>query len=113
MEKSPDEQPKPVSDQTLSRDQFISRKARHPKIEQAEFNFKVGDNVFLKRDLSKLRGREMYKIIHIYTQEPNQEQMATVRKCENKFMSKNYEVKLAELKLATSNSISASDDTAP
>ena len=79
---------KPISDPTISKHQVKLRKARHPQVPQLEYNFKVGDNVFLKRDLSKLRGREMYKIVSFFQRHSDGENMAIVRKCENKFMSK-------------------------
>ena len=40
---------KPVSDSAISENQVELRRARHPKVPQLEYNFKVGDNVFLKR----------------------------------------------------------------
>ena len=77
---------------------------------QLEYNFKVGDNVFLKKDLSKLRGREMYKITNFFQRKSDGRKMAIIRKCENKFMSKDYEVTLAEMKLAIPNMVPVFDD---
>ena len=100
---------KHVSDRDISEIQLKLRKARHPKVvHQEDYDFKVGDNVFLKKDLSKLRGREIYKIIKIY--QKSSEAMATVRKCENKYLAKDYEVKLAEIKLAISSKAPAVED---
>ena len=101
---------KPISDPSISKHQVELRKARHPQVPQLEYNFKVGDNVFLKKDLSKLRGREMYKIISFFQRESDGGKMAIIRKCENKFMSKDYEVTLAEMKLAIPNMVPVFDD---
>ena len=101
---------RPVSDPTLSKQQVELRKARHPHVPQLEYDFKVGDNVFLKKDLSKLRGREMYKIVSFFQRQPDGGKMAIIRKFENKFMSKNYEVTLAEIKLAIPNIIPVSNN---
>ena len=43
---------KPVSDSIISDDQVVLRRARHPKVPQLEYDFKVGDNEFLKKDLN-------------------------------------------------------------
>ena len=59
--------PKEVDDEKLSKDQVEKRKAAHPINEKAKATFKtvpadvslkVGDHVFIKSDLSKLRVRE-------------------------------------------------------
>ena len=55
----------------------------------------MGDNVFLKADKSKLRGREAYKVVKLFLK--NDEKWATIQKCETKFMSKEYDVKFSEL----------------
>ena len=101
---------KPISDPKISKHQVELRKARHPQVPQLEYNFKVGDNVFLKKDLSKLRGREMYKIVSFFQRQSDGGKMAIIRKCENKFMSKDYEVTLAELKLAIPNMVPVFDN---
>ena len=49
----------------------------------------------MKRDISKLRGREIYKIVSLYRN--NSDDMATIRKSDDKFMAKDYEIKLAEI----------------
>ena len=88
---------KQVSDQELSDQQVNLRESRHPVIlpKKKQNFFRPGDNVFLKKDLSKLRGRESYIVVKIY--QTDTEAMATIRKNENKFMSKDYEVKVSEI----------------
>ena len=88
---------KQVSDQKLSEQQVNLRESRHPVIlpKENQNMFRAGDHVFLKKDLSKLRGRESYIVVRTY--QSDTETMATIRKNENKFMSKDYEVKVSEI----------------
>ena len=80
----------------MAEDQVKRQKERHPSsVNSRSFEVNVGDNVFIMQDKSKLRGRELYKIIKRF-QEDNEE-WAIICKCENKFMSKEYKVKLTEL----------------
>ena len=88
---------KPVDDSDISKEQFEKRKEKHPII-TAHSNpnqIKIGDNIFLKNDKSKLRGREMYKVVDIYTF--NEEQWAKLQKTENQFRAKRYDVKCSEI----------------
>ena len=59
---------KPSNDEALAKKQVDNRIEKHPKdlIEVDENEFKVGDNVYLKSGKSKLRGREMFKIVKIF-----------------------------------------------
>ena len=99
---------KPVSDLKLSEKQVQLRENRHPIVPtKCKHKFKIGDNVFLKKDVSKLRGREIHKIIKIY--QSGSEKMATIRKNENKFMAKDYEVKLTEIFPINSHSLVGTD----
>ena len=83
-------------DDFLSQKQLNSRIEKHPHEEtKSSTKVEVGDNVFIKFDKSKLRGREMYKITKLFKK--NEEPWAIVQKCESKFMSKEYEVKLSEI----------------
>ena len=87
---------KNISDLKLSESQVHNREARHPSDPcKVEHKFEIGNNVFLKKDLSKLKGREVYMIVKIY--KSGRENMATIRKCDDKFMAKDYEVKLNEI----------------
>ena len=84
------------NDELLAEKQTKNRENRHPKVSAAtKEKYKIGDNVFLKSDKSKLRGREMYKIVKLF--QKNDENWAIVQKCESKFMSKEYEVKFSEI----------------
>ena len=83
-------------DKALAKQQLTSRTKRHPSNNyESNTSFKVGDNVFLKSDKSKLRGREAYKITNLF--QKNCEDWATIQKCETKFMSKEYQVKFSEI----------------
>ena len=54
---------KPSDDNALASEQFKKMIDRHPEIEKVGLKCTVGDNVFLKSDKSKLRGRELYKVV--------------------------------------------------
>ena len=70
---------KPVSDEALAKEQVEKREKQHnPVSNQCQHNFVVGNNVFLKNDKSKLRGREMYKVIDLFLK--NDESWATIVK---------------------------------
>ena len=87
---------KPSDDDTLTKQQTEKREDRHPKeMTKTSEKYKIGDNVFLKSDKSKLRGREIYKIVRLFCK--NEEKWAIIQKCESKFMSKEYEVKFSEI----------------
>ena len=71
-----------LDDDQLADNQFNTRVAKHNKI--TPFSgpaFSVGDNVFLKNDRIKTRGREMYKIMDIYNH--NNEPWAKLQKTES------------------------------
>ena len=55
----------------------------------------MGDDVYVKNDKSKYRGRERYKVVKIF--EKTGEMWAIIQKINDKFMAKEYEVKLAEI----------------
>ena len=64
---------KPVCDSDLADEQYEKRKQNHP----AEFalpqqDFSVGDIVFLKSDLNKLKAREMYRIVELFQKNDTQ-----------------------------------------
>ena len=76
--------------------QLDDRVARHPtEPARSSERFSVGQNVFLKSDKSKLRAREMHKITKLF--EKNDEPWAIIQKCDLKFMSKEYAVKITEI----------------
>ena len=86
----------PISDVKMAEKQFEKRKEKHPK-EYAKNHetFQIGENVLLKSGKTKLRGREMYKIVDIYSNDD--EIWATLQKTESQFRSKQYQVKTAEI----------------
>ena len=58
---------KPVDDIKLATEQLNDRLDNHPKhVTVSKYRFAVGDNVFLKKDKSKLKGRDMYKITNLF-----------------------------------------------
>ena len=89
---------KPSNDNMMAKEQLRKRLERHPNIEEVDLKCKVGDNVFLKLDISKQLGRELYKVIRLF--QKDSEKWAVIQKCEHKFMSKEYEVKLSEIFIA-------------
>ena len=98
---------KPTNDDELCRLQVQFRTDRHPNkndVLNKNISISVGDNVFLKADKSKLRGREAYKVTKLF--QKNEEEWATILKCENKFMSKEYLVKTSEIFKIPGNEIS-------
>ena len=88
---------KPSDDEALAKKQVDNRTEKHPKniIKVEKEGFKLGDNVYLKSGKSKLRGREMFKIVNLF--QKNGEHWAVIQKCEQKFMTKKYEVKWSEI----------------
>ena len=89
-------QVKHIADEKMSETQFQQRKLQHPKhFAVSEEEFDIGDNVFLKNDKSKLRGREMYKVVELF--QIDAEKWAMVQKSESQFRAKGYKVKTAEI----------------
>ena len=87
---------RPISDQFLADKQYEKRIEKHPKVETNTHPlFQVGQNVMLKTGKTKLKGREMYKIMEIYKK--NEEYWAKIQKHESQFRSKEYDVKLTEI----------------
>ena len=88
---------KPVSDDQLSSEQIKKRQDRHNKPKKKEENdaIEIGDDVYVKEDKSKQRGREKYKVVKLF--EKKDEKWAVVQKNNSKFMAKEYEVKVAEI----------------
>ena len=63
---------KPVSDSILSDEQYNTRKGNHPDITtEPDQIFSLGDMVFLKSDVNKLRGREMYRVVDVFQRQGN------------------------------------------
>ena len=97
--------PKDISDAELSETQNKNRKDAHPINEQAKATFKtlpsptpvkLGDNIFIKNDLTKLRGREQYKVVDI-VKDDNNEDWIEVQKADSQLRSRRYKLKPTEV----------------
>ena len=97
--------PKDISDEELSETQNRKRLAAHPINEQAKATFKtlparipvkLGDNIFIKNDLTKLRGREQYKVVD-FVKDDNNEDWIEVQKADSQLRSKRYKLKPTEI----------------
>ena len=88
---------KPVSDEKLSSEQTRKRVEKHnkPAVSHKPEPFAVGDDVYLKDDKTKMRGREKYKIVKMFSK--SDENWAILQKSNLKFMAKEYEVKITEI----------------
>ena len=87
---------KPVDDIKLATEQLNDRLDNHPKhVTVSKYRFAVGDNVFLKKGKSKLKGRDMYKITNLFL--IGEEEWATINKSEWQLRNKRYDVKISEL----------------
>ena len=102
---------KPISiqDSELSDHQFNLRSRKNDEHNlQVPLNppsFSIGDLVYIRSDLSKLRGREEYIVLDVFIQD--KEHWATIKKTENKLRQKSYAVKFSEL-IKVSNNFSTS-----
>ena len=85
-----------IPDDQLSELQFNRRKESHntPSV-QKEPHYVVGDLVFMRNGMNKLKGREMFRILDIYFTAG--ESWAKLQKNEDQFRSKSYDVKLSEI----------------
>ena len=85
-----------VDDKKFIENQQEKRKDSHAETTSTEdMNIKVGSNVFIKNDKSKLKQRSMHRVVDRYTKD--NEEWATIQKHESQFRAKRYEMKLAEL----------------
>ena len=88
---------KEIDDKVIAGEIIEDREKKHNKVDENSktMEFEIGHNVFLKNDKSKLKARQLYKIVDIYSK--NDEPWATIQKHESQFRSKKYEVKLSEI----------------
>ena len=88
---------KPVSDEKLSSEQTRKRVEKHnkPAVNDEPELIAVGDYVYLKDDKTKVRGREKYKIVKMFSK--LDEKWAILQKSNTKFMAKEYEAKITEI----------------
>ena len=87
---------KEVDDKVVAGDIIDERIKRHnvPSSSQA-FDVYIGLNVYLRNDKSKLRARQLYRVIDVY--DKDSERWATIQKHDSQFRAKKYEVKLSEI----------------
>ena len=83
------------ADKVLADFQFDRRSNSHNRPSNDKRTFEVGENVFLKKDLSKYRAREMYKIVELF--QKNEETWVKLQKSNSQFRAKQYEVKTSEI----------------
>ena len=96
-------EPLQTSDKDLAQEQFEKRKQSHNRqsekekkvVKKPEEKFNVGDRVYIKHALSKIRGREEHRIIKLFR--ANEIDWATVKKSESQFRNKEYDVKCSEI----------------
>ena len=88
---------KDIDDKVVAGDIIEHRERHHNKPDKNSIpiDFEIGHNVFLKNDKSKLKARQMYRIVDIYTKKD--EAWATIQKHDTQFRAKKYEVKLSEI----------------
>lgn len=87
---------KNISDLTMGEDQYLKRKLQHPlKLGKPAVQVKVGDSVYIKTAKSKLKAREMFKVIKVF--QKSDEEWAIVQKADSTFRAKEYIVKTTEI----------------
>ena len=87
---------KAINDETLSKDIIQDRKQRHNIIDpKPNQSIKVGHNVFVKDGKSKLKARELFRVVETFTRDD--EPWAIIQKHNTQFRAKRYEVKTSEL----------------
>ena len=97
-------EPKNIADDELCDAQTQNRLTDHPVNEKSKAtynklpecpNVKIGDHVFIRNDLSKLRGREQYKVVELF--EEKDTDWAVLQKSDSQLRSKRYNLKLTEV----------------
>lgn len=87
-----------MDDIVIANDIIEDRKKKHKASNpNQEEDIHIGHNVFIKQDRSKLKARELYKVIDTFIE--NGEHWATIQKHNTQFRMKKYKVKTAELML--------------
>ena len=84
------------TDHALSEEQYDKRTKTHINNSVGNLtDYSLGDNVFLRRDKNKLRGRQMYKILNTFIRDG--EPWLTLQKADTQFRAKSYDVKESEI----------------
>ena len=104
--------PIPLDDDVLSQQQFDKRTSvnekNNSKIPKPLLQFSVGDRVYFKNDLSKLKSREEYVIRSLYKHKG--EDFADLNKSEKQFRKKNYSAKLSDIIHVSTNFKESQDE---
>ena len=97
-------EPKDIDDEKLSEIQNEKRLNDHEVNERCKATYlkepnspviKVGDQVFIRNDLTKLRGREQYKVVELKNEDDID--WAVLQKSDSQLRSKRYKLKLTEI----------------
>ena len=88
---------KHINDDKIAKEIIEDRIRKHPKLDKQSTNIRIGNNVFIKNEKSKLKPRELYIVVDVYDE--NDETWIIVQKCSSQFRSKQYKLKPSELLL--------------
>ena len=105
---------KEVDDNIIAGDIVDLRMKHHNKTSNdvTASSWSVGLNVFLKSDKSKLKARQLYRIVDLFHKDD--EKWATIQKHDSQFRAKKYQVKLTELlPLPGQTIVKSSEDSKP
>ena len=105
---------KEVDDNIIAGDIVDLRMKHHNKTSNdvTASSWSVGLNVFLKSDKSKLKARQLYRIVDLFHKDD--EKWATIQKHDSQFRAKKYQVKLTELLPLPGQTIAkSSEDSKP
>ena len=95
----------PVDDPSLADVQYNLRNQVNSKhnenITKSDTDFSIGDRIFLKKDISKLRSREEFIIVELFTKK--NVQWAKIQKLETQFRKKIYDVQISEITHVSTN----------
>ena len=99
---------KEIDDKIVAGDIIEAREKSHPEPTTSNSpQVCIGLNVFLKNDKSKLKARQLYRIVDIY--ELNDEKWVSIQKHDTQFRAKKYQVKVSEIIPLPGQTVVASD----
>ena len=99
---------KDIDDKVIAGDIIESREKYHNEPNNFNFpNISIGLNVFLKSDKSKLKARQLYRIVDVYFKD--KEKWVTIQKHDTQFRAKKYQVKAAEIIPLPGQAVSVSE----
>ena len=88
---------KKIEDSLIADNIISTRTKKHSTQIKETDNIQVGHNVFIKNDKSKVKARELYKVVDVFIKD--NESLAVIQKHNSQFRLKRYNVKVAELLL--------------